>query len=159
MARAYSQDLRDRVIDAVAGEGLSRRAAAQRFGISAAAAIKWLQRFQRTGERGSAGTGGHRPSKVQPHRAWVLAVLAAQPDITLAALAARLLTERGVQVDTGMLSRFFKGEGISFKKKVWRPPSRIGRTSRSAAAGGSARKANLTRAGSSSWMRPGPRRI
>ena len=117
MARAYSQDLRDRVIDAVAGEGLSRRAAAQRFGVSAAAAIKWLQRFQRTGERGSAGTGGHRPSKVQPHRAWVLAVLAAQPDLTLAALAARLVTERGVRVDTSMLSRFFKGEGISFKKK------------------------------------------
>ena len=117
MARAYSQDLRDRVIDAVESEGLSRRAAARRFGVSAAAAIKWLQRFHRTGERGSAGTGGHRPSKIQPHRAWVLAVLAAQPDITLAALAARLGTERGVRVDTSMLSRFFHGAGISFKKK------------------------------------------
>ena len=117
MARAYSQDLRDRVIDAVESEGLSRRAAARRFGVSAAAAIKWLQRFHRTGERGSAGTGGHRPSKVQPHRAWVVAMVAAQPDITLAALAARLWTEREVRVDTGMLSRFFKGAGISFKKK------------------------------------------
>ena len=119
MARAYSQDLRDRVIDAVEREGLSRRAAARRFGVSAAAAIKWLQRFHRTGARGSAGTGGHRPSKVQPHRAWVLAVVAAQPDITLAALAARLWTERGVRADTSMLSRFFQGEGISFKKKAW----------------------------------------
>jgi transposase len=117
MGRAYAQDLRDRVIDAVDSGGLSRRAAARRFGVSAAAAIKWLQRFHRTGERASAGTGGHRPSKVQPHRAWVLAVLAAQPDITLAALAARLLRERGVRVDTSMLSRFFNGEGISFKKK------------------------------------------
>ena len=117
MARAYSQDLRDRVIDAVAAEGLSRRAAARRFGISAATAIKWLQRFQRRGARESAGTGGHRPSQVQPHRAWVLAVLAAQPDITLAALAARLVTERGGRVDTSLLSRFFTGEGISFKKK------------------------------------------
>ena len=117
MARAYSQDLRDRVIDAVENEGLSRRAAARRFGVSSASAIKWLQRWHRTGERGSAGTGGHRPSKVQPERAWLLAVIAAQPDITLAALAARLLAERGVQADTGMLARFFKGEGISFKKK------------------------------------------
>ena len=58
MARAYSQDLRDRVIDAVESGGLSRRAAARRFGVSAAAAIKWLQRFHRTGERRSAGTGG-----------------------------------------------------------------------------------------------------
>ena len=30
MARAYSRDLRDRVIDAVAGAGMSRRAAARR---------------------------------------------------------------------------------------------------------------------------------
>ena len=117
MARAYSQDLRDRVIDAVQREGLSRRAAARRFGVSSASAIKWLQRLPRTGEWGSAGTGGHRPSKGQPERAWLLAVIAAQPDITLSALAARLLGERGVKADTGMLSRFFKGAGISFKKK------------------------------------------
>ena len=115
MARAYSQDLRDRVIDAVTREGLSRRAAARRFGVSSASAIKWLQRVHRTGERGSAGTGGHR-SKVQP--ASLLAVIAAQPDITLAALAARLLEERGVRADTGMLSRFFTGAGISFKKSL-----------------------------------------
>ena len=117
MARAYSQDLRDRVIDAVADEGLSRRAAARRFGVSAATALKGLQRFQRTGARRSAGTGGHRPSKIQPHHAWVMAALAAQPAITLAALAARRVRERGVRVDTGMLSRFFKREGSSFKKK------------------------------------------
>ena len=117
MARAYSQDLRDRVIDAVQCEGLSRRAAARRFGVSSASAVKWLQRVDRTGERRSAGTGGHRPSKVAPERAWILAVVAAQPDITLAALAARLLVERGVRADTGMLSRFFKGAGLSFKKK------------------------------------------
>ena len=117
MARAYSQDLRDRVIDAVETEGMSRRAAARRFGVSTAAAIKWLQRFHRTGERGSAGTGGHRPSKVKPECAWLLAEIAAQPDITLAALAARLLAARGVKADTGMLSRFFRGVGISFKKK------------------------------------------
>ena len=117
MARASSQDLRDRVIDAVAGEGLSRRAAARRFGVSAATAIKWLQRFQRRGARESGGTGGHRPSKIQPHRAWVVAVLAAQPAITLAALAARLVRERGVQGDTSMRSRFFTGEGLRFKNK------------------------------------------
>jgi transposase len=32
MASAYSQDLRDRVIDAVVRGGMSRRAAAARFG-------------------------------------------------------------------------------------------------------------------------------
>ena len=39
MASAYSQDLRDRVIDAVIRGGMSRRAAAARFGVSESSAI------------------------------------------------------------------------------------------------------------------------
>jgi transposase len=116
MPRAYSQDLRDRVIDSVLRGGESRRGAARRFGVSDASAIKWLERYERAGDRCCAGTGGHRPSKVKPERAWLLAAIAAEPDITLAALSARLLAERGVKADTSMLSRFFIGEGISFKK-------------------------------------------
>lgn len=117
MARAYSQDLRDRVIDAVLREGMSRRAASNRYGVSESAAIKWVQRVERLGDRQSAGTGGHRPSKIKPHRDWVFRVIEAEKDITLAALAARMADELGVKVDTGMLSRFFQSEGISFKKK------------------------------------------
>ena len=49
MPGAYSQDLRDRVIDAVAREGMSRRAAAARFGVSESSAIKWVQRFEQKG--------------------------------------------------------------------------------------------------------------
>lgn len=117
MPRSYSQDLRDRVIDAVLRGGESRRAASRRFGVSEASAIKWVQRYERVGDRRCAGTGGHRPSKVKPQRDWLLAELAAEPDITLSALSAKLLIERGVRADTSMLSRFFIGEGISFKKK------------------------------------------
>jgi transposase len=116
MPRAYSQDLRDRVIDAVVRDRVSRRAAARRFGVSEASAIKWVQHYERTGDRRCRGTGGHRRSKVKPERDWLLSVIAAEPDITLAALSVRLWEERGVRADTGMLSRFFTGEGISFKK-------------------------------------------
>jgi len=116
MPRAYSQDLRDRVIDAVMNGGESRRSAARRFHVSEASAIKWLQRLERAGDRRCAGTGGHRPSKVKPERDWLMVALAAKPDITLAALARQLRDERGVVVDTSMLSRFFIEEGISFKK-------------------------------------------
>jgi transposase len=115
-----SQDLRDRVIDAVMNGGESRRSAARRFHVSEASAIKWLQRFERAGDRRCAGTGGHRPSKVKPEREWLMAALAAKPDITLAALAHQLRDERGVVVDTSMLSRFFIEEGISFK--TYGPP-------------------------------------
>ena len=117
MPKAYSQDLRERVIDAVLIEGMSRREAGRCFGVSASSAIKWVQGVEREGRRGPVGTGGHRPSKTKPEREWLLATIAAEPDITLAALSARLLEERGVKADTGMLSRFFRSEGISFKKK------------------------------------------
>jgi transposase len=60
MPKPYSRDLRDRVIDAVAREGMSRRAAARRYEISESAAIKWLERVERHGSREPVGRGGHR---------------------------------------------------------------------------------------------------
>ena len=86
--------------------------------MSEASAIKWLQRYERVGEQCHAGTGGHRPSKVKPVRDWLLAAIAAEPDITLAALAARLLAEQGVRVDTGMLSRFSLVRASASKKRA-----------------------------------------
>lgn len=117
MAKAYSQDLRDRVIKAVMEGQMSRRSAARRFDVSESSAVKWLQGYEREARPHPRGTGGHRPSKTKPERHWLLAVIAAEPDITLLALSAKLLAERGVKADTSMLSRFFLSEGISFKKK------------------------------------------
>lgn len=128
MAKSYSQDLRDRVIEAVEEEGMSRRGAAERFGVSESSAIRWLQRYRDTGERGPVGTGGHRRSKLGPERDWLLAALADKPDITLEALSHRLAAERGIGADTSMLSRFFQRQGISFKKRRSTRASRIGRT-------------------------------
>ena len=116
MGRGYSQDLRDRVIDAVVEGKMSRRAAAERFGVGESSAIRWVERYLRTGAREIVGTGGHRPSRLKPHREWLLGVLEVAPDITLMTLSARFLKERGVKATTGMLSYFYIGEGISFKK-------------------------------------------
>ncbi|WP_196232839.1 transposase, partial [Sinorhizobium meliloti] len=49
MARPFSNDLRERVVDAVTGEGLWCRAAAKRFGIGISTAIDWVRRFRETG--------------------------------------------------------------------------------------------------------------
>jgi transposase len=133
MPRAYSQDLRDRVIDAVLVGGESRRSAARRFGVSDASAVKWLQRVARLGDRRCGRIGGYRRSKLELHRDWLLAAVAAEPDLTLAALCERLAVERGLRTDTGTLSRFFTAQGISFKKK--RAAKRAGPARRGAAAG------------------------
>jgi hypothetical protein len=60
MPKPYSEDLRDRVIDAVEKGEMSRRAAARRHGISESVAVKWLERVEREGSRAPVGHGGHR---------------------------------------------------------------------------------------------------
>ena len=54
---ALSDDLRTRVVEAVVVGGLSRNAAARRFGVGIASAIRWVRRFQATGEISPAPTG------------------------------------------------------------------------------------------------------
>jgi transposase len=117
MASAYSQDLRDRVIDAVVREGMSRRAAAGRFGVSEASAIKWVQRFERNGSRRARRMGGYLRPKLEPHREFLEALRSKKADIRLQALCDRLLAERGVKADTSMMSRFFRRIGVTLKKR------------------------------------------
>ena len=107
MPKPYSQDLRDRVIDAVERGEMSRRAAARRYAISKSVAIKWLERVERHGSRKPVGHGGHRASKLMPHRDFLQAARTEKTDITLQALCDRLSAERGVKADTSMMSRFF----------------------------------------------------
>jgi transposase len=128
MPKPYSQDLRDRVIDAVK-RGLSRRAAARHYEISESVAIKWLERVERDGSREPVGHGGHRPSKLMPHRDFLEAARTEKSDITLQALCDRLLSERGVKADTSMMSRFFRRIGVTLKKRPSSRASKIVRTS------------------------------
>ena len=61
MARYLSADLRIRVIGAVEA-GMSRNAAARRFGVSIASAVRWMDEYLRTGRqrRSRAGATGAR---------------------------------------------------------------------------------------------------
>ena len=114
MGRPYSQDLRDRVVAAVGG-GASRREAAESFAISASVAIGWVKRWEETGSVAAKPMGGDRRSRLKDERDWLLARIAAAPDLTLEEVRAEL-AERGVVVSYGAVWRFFDGEGISFKK-------------------------------------------
>jgi transposase len=121
MAKPCSQDLRDRVIDAVKRGEMSRRAAARRYAISESVAIKWLERVERDGSREPVGHGGHRASKLMPHRDLLETARIEKSDITLQAVYDRLWSERGVKADTSMMSRFSRRIGVTVKK---RPSSR-----------------------------------
>ncbi len=88
MARAYSLDLRERVVGAVAA-GQTCRSVAKTFMVSVASVVKWSQRQRAVGSPAALKMGGHRPYLVARERDWVLARIAEKPDLTLRALLAR----------------------------------------------------------------------
>lgn len=126
MARAYSQDLRDRVIDAALA-GLSARGAAERFGIGEATAIVWVRRARQTGERKARKQGQPRRSKLDSHRDYLLGLIEATPDMTISELLDRLLAEHGVKASRALLWTFLDRLGLTFKKRLPMRANRNGR--------------------------------
>jgi transposase len=116
MGAFRSVDLRERVVQAVA-EGASRRSAAARYSVSASSAIRWSARA--ASEGGPAVRKQGRPAGKGPladHLDYLVAAVEAQPDITMAELAAQLLAERGVMGAEWSFSRLLRGAGFTYKK-------------------------------------------
>ena len=128
MSRAYSQDLRDRVIDAGLSETSARQAAA-RFGIGAATAIVWVRRARASGERTARRQGQPSRSKLDAHRDFLLGLIAETPDMTIGEMQARLLEECGAKACTGTIWTFLDRCGLTFKKNPRTRASRNAPTS------------------------------
>ncbi len=122
MARAYSLDLRERVVAAVVG-GQSCRSVAARFGVSVASVVKWVQRFRATGSAAAKPMGGRRPYALEGERRWLLGRIEDVPDLTLRALTAELAA-RGIKVSHYAVWHFLVREGVTFKKKPARQRAR-----------------------------------
>jgi transposase len=155
MARSLSVDFRRRVVGAIE-DGLSCRAAAERFGVSASSAIRWRAMERREGDLRPKRQGGDRHShRIEAHAEVILSAVAAKSDITLSELRGQL-KERGVAVAIDTLWRFFKRRNHAQKKTAPAAEQR-----RSAVNAGHARrglKDNSTsiRPASSSSTRPPP---
>ncbi len=115
MAKPYSIDLRERVVAAVERGGLSRRAAAARFGVGISTAIAWVRRFRERGSVAPGKMGGHKPKAIRgEHHAWLLERIR-EKDFTLRGLVAELAA-RGLKVDYRAVWNFVHAEKLSFKK-------------------------------------------
>ena len=114
---ALSEDLRERVVEAVVLGGLSRNQAAARFKVSVASAVRWVKRFKTTGEISPAPCGGdRRSSRIESHRDYLLGLIWRSPDLTLLEIQERLIANCGERFAVSVLWRFFDRHEITFKK-------------------------------------------
>jgi len=124
MAQYLSEDLRIRVIRAVEG-GLSRNAAARRFGVSIASAVRWVDEYLRTGRSAPKPRGGDRRSgRIESQADLLMRAIEETPDITLAELRERLIEERGETFAISTIHDFYRRHRVTFKKRRRMPANR-----------------------------------
>lgn len=96
--RAYSQDLRERVIQAVESRDGSQVEIAERCGVSVTCVERLWQRWRTTGSCAALPHAGGRPRQLQAWEAESRAAVAADGDIPLAALCEQVVQAGGPTV-------------------------------------------------------------
>jgi transposase len=120
--QSYSQDLRDRVLRALArGDGPS--AIARRFEVSRFYVYQVRDREQATGVRTSFPIGGHRRSRLEAAEPGLRGWIAADPGLTLAELQERLAAQ-GIGIKIGALWHQLNQWKLTFKKNPARQRAR-----------------------------------
>ncbi len=114
MGYGHPVALRSRLIDAVKA-GASAREAARRFAVSPSSSINLVRRWRETGSCEPGQIGGQKKRKLAGWEDWLHAVMASEPDITLAELQKRLSSE-GVEISQQAINTTLRGLAYSYKK-------------------------------------------
>jgi transposase len=154
MGKPYSDDLRERVVAAIEA-GHTRKEVAELFNMALSTVGGFIRRRRETGSVSPDKFGGYKTFALEPHTDLVKQLVAQQPDSTLAELQARLEKER-VTVSQSAISRFLHHIKLTFKKKFYTQPNKIGQTSPRPARRCGKNSQPLTRRNLSSSMRPPP---
>ena len=144
--KTLSLDLRERIVGAYDEKQGTREEIARRFRVSLGMVKKLLQQRSKTKDLGDRHRFSGRKAKVLPiYRERLEKLVAAEPDLTLAQIKARLSMSCTVPaVHYALLAL-----GLTYKKRRSTQPSKAGPTSRRSGAAGSGAKAGSIRRGSS----------
>jgi len=159
MGRAYSDDLRVRILEAdERGEG-SCRVLAKRFGVSWEYVRKLRQQQVATGQKRRVAQSryGVRSKVTEPVQAHMLALVKSQPDLTLAELQRRIRLDKGVSMSWGLVHLWVARLGLRLKKSRSTPPSETPKPTVSAAPSSTIASSRSTRRGSSSLTKAASR--
>jgi transposase len=117
--KAYSEDLRQKVVQAVEQRGVSKSQAARLFGIS----LSSVKRYVRLANQGKSLTprkGGGRPPKAdEATRKLLEEDIRRRPEATVAQRRHFLMSFAGRSLSEPTLRRLLKRMGFSRKKGLW----------------------------------------
>jgi transposase len=142
MARAYSGDLRRKLLEAhQQGEGTLEELAEQ-FRVSYGWARKISASLYQTGqmERPGGSKRGPKSRITADSEQYLKSAIRAQPDLTLSELSQGLERERGIAISISRLWSVVKDLGLRLKKSRYTPPSRIPTVARRNAISGGRRR-------------------
>jgi transposase len=151
--RAYSTDLKERLVRAVA-QGQPMREAARRFGVAVTTVKRAVVQQRETGSLARKPIPGGPRTIGREQEAILRARLEAAPDATVLEHCAWWEEHHGQQLSEATMWRSIRRLGWTHKKSHWQPASA---TSRRAPPGGR-RSPHATRSGSSSSTRAAPTR-
>ncbi len=124
--RAYSQDLRGRVIR---GRAKNESAAelAVRYKIGKRTVESWWKRYEETGVESALKMGGYRYARLEGQDDFLREWIGKENGLTLVQIQARCLEELGIKVSMGALWERLDKLGLSYKKNAARLRARSAR--------------------------------
>lgn len=131
--RAYSIDLRERIVAAVENDELSQAEASEQFAVSVSFIEKLLHRWRTTADL-APRIGQPGPKRVlEPYDDWLRTLVREQADITLDEIAERLMQAHQVRVNHSMVWRELRLLKLPLKKSPCMPANAIRRVSKPSA--------------------------
>jgi transposase len=119
--KAYSLDLRVRVVAAYENGAETIREVCEQFQVSPSFLKKMLARHRASVDLAPRGHGGGKKKTLSdPARQWLLKTVLATPDITLSELQTRLFEKKRRRASVPTLSRELRALNLRRKKNLWR---------------------------------------
>jgi transposase len=115
--KAYSIDLRERVIQAVEASKKSQAEIAEMFGVGLRTVEKWWKRWRETQSVEALPRGGGNPRVLAESEDVIRVALKAQPDATLDELCAQISAVRGLTASQSMMCRELQRLNLPRKKR------------------------------------------
>lgn len=115
--KAYSLDLRQKIIEVHQQEAVSQRQLAKRFGVATSFIIKLLKQYRETGSIEPKPHAGGRAAQLNVQHKQVIAQLVqANNDATLAELSEQVQQRLGLRVSRSTLGRAVQQLKLTMKK-------------------------------------------